>query len=113
VKAVVFGGSGFVGSHVADALTAAGHAVTIFDQQPSPWLGRDQRFVQGDILDEGAVARVVASQEAVFNFAGVASLEECHVRPVDTVRINVLGNAIVLDAARRLLDRRHEQHEHE
>jgi UDP-glucose 4-epimerase len=100
VKAIVFGGSGFVGSHVADALTAAGHGVTIFDQRPSPWLVAGQQFVQGDILDPEAVAGAMASQSAVYNFAGLASLEECHVRPVDTARINVLGNAILLDAAR-------------
>lgn len=101
MKAIVFGGSGFVGSHVADALSAAGHEVTIFDLRPSPWLRPDQQFVQGDILDQQAVVRVIAPQSAVCNFAGLASLEECHVRPVDTARINVVGNAILLDAARK------------
>ena len=34
MKAVVFGGSGFLGSHIADALTNEGHEVTIFDIKP-------------------------------------------------------------------------------
>jgi len=36
LKTLVTGGSGFLGSHVADALTEAGHQVTIFDTKPSP-----------------------------------------------------------------------------
>ena len=43
MKAIVFGGSGFVGSHVADALSAAGHEVTVFDRRHSPYLGPGQR----------------------------------------------------------------------
>jgi UDP-glucose 4-epimerase len=35
-KTVVFGGSGFLGSHLADCLADAGHTVTIFDCNPSP-----------------------------------------------------------------------------
>lgn len=37
-KVLVCGGSGFLGSHVADALTEAGYAVRIFDRMPSPFL---------------------------------------------------------------------------
>ena len=51
----VFGGSGFLGSHVCDKLSDAGHAVTIFDRSPSRWLRPTQRMLTGDILDEAAV----------------------------------------------------------
>ena len=50
MKAIVFGGSGFVGSHVADALASAGHEVTIFDRRTSPYLAPGQRMIVGDIL---------------------------------------------------------------
>lgn len=43
VKITVFGGSGFLGSHICDKLSEAGHAVTIVDLHPSPWLRPDQR----------------------------------------------------------------------
>ena len=36
-KVVVVGGSGYLGSHVADALSIAGYEVTIFDLLPSTW----------------------------------------------------------------------------
>ena len=43
-KAVVVGGSGFIGSHVADQLSDAGHKVRIFDCVESPWLRPNQEM---------------------------------------------------------------------
>jgi UDP-glucose 4-epimerase len=101
MRALVLGGSGFVGSHVADALSAAGHEVTVFDATESPWLRDDQRFVHGDITDLPGVSAAVAGQELIYNFAGLADIDESRDRPLDTVHINVGGNANVLEAARR------------
>ena len=101
MRAVVFGGSGFLGSHVAEALIEAGHQVTVYDLRESPPLAPGQRFVQGDILDADAVARTLAGQEGAYNFAGLADLEEAITQPVETVRTNVLGNTILLQEAHR------------
>lgn len=100
MKVIVFGGSGFLGSHVADALSNAGHQVTIFDVQHSPYLREDQKMIVEDILDEGAVSKAIAGQEAVYHLAGIADIDECARRPVDTVRYNVLGTVIILEASR-------------
>jgi len=51
MKAVVLGGSGFLGSHVADALSDHEYDTVVFDIVPSPWLRPDQEMVQGNILD--------------------------------------------------------------
>ena len=106
MKAVVFGGSGFLGSHVADALTQAGHEVTIYDLKESSHRSGSQKFVQGDILDPAATARALKGQEVAYNFAGLADLDEAHEQPVESVRTNVLGNTILLDAAREAKLRR-------
>ena len=52
MKITVFGGSGFLGSHVSDQLSEAGHKVCIFDCVESPWLRSDQKMILGDLLDE-------------------------------------------------------------
>lgn len=100
MKAVVFGGSGFLGSHVCDKLSMAGYEVTIYDRTESTWLRDDQQMVVGDILDEKMVQEAVTGAMVVFNFAGIADIGEANVRPVDTVRYNILGNAIILEACR-------------
>jgi len=101
MKITVFGGSGFLGSHVCDKLSDAGHDVTIFDLVQSKWLRKDQKFITGDILDESAVFESVKGSDTVFNFAGIADIGEANARPLDTVRYNVVGNTVILEACRK------------
>lgn len=99
-KVVVFGGSGFLGSHVADALSEAGYPVRIFDITPSPYLRPDQEMVIGDMLDAAATIRAAEGCAYVYNFAGLADIDDAKNRPLDTVQLNVLGNVHCLEAAR-------------
>jgi UDP-glucose 4-epimerase len=100
MRAVVIGGSGFVGSHVADALTDAGHEVTIFDREPSAWLRPEQEMVLGDVVEAGEVLAASAGRDAIYNFAGIANIDESRERPVETVETNMRGNLNALAAAR-------------
>ncbi len=100
-KACVIGGAGFLGSHVCDQLSDAGYGVNILDRVPSLWLRHDQAMIVGDLVDEGTLDEAVAGCEAVYNFAAIADLNEALNKPLDTVRVNVLGNVQVLEACRR------------
>ncbi|HEX5781272.1 MAG TPA: NAD(P)-dependent oxidoreductase [Solirubrobacteraceae bacterium] len=101
MRALVVGGAGFVGSHVADALTEAGHETTILDRVDSPWRQAEQEFVAGDLTDADAVAAAVAGHDVVYNFAGIADIDAARSLPVETARVNVLGNVHVLEACAR------------
>jgi len=72
---IVFGGSGFLGSHVCDALADRGYKVRIFDAKPSSYLRAGQTMVVGDILDRKMVFRAVEGCDYVYNFAGIADLD--------------------------------------
>jgi len=98
MKIVVFGGAGFLGSHVADCLTAAGHAVTIYDLKESPYLQAGQEMIVGDILDREKVKAAVAGVEVVYNFAGYADIGEAQENPVAAIDANVMGNTYIMDA---------------
>lgn len=101
MKITLFGGAGFLGSHVCDKLSDAGHDVTVVDLRPSPYLRPDQTMLTGNILDEELVDKAVAGADVVFNYAGIADIGEANRRPIDTARINVLGNVIALEACRK------------
>lgn len=98
---MVFGGSGFLGSHVCDKLSDAGYQVTVYDVVESPYIRPDQKMTVGDILDEESVYQAVTDAYAVFNFAGIADIGEANSRPVETVKYNILGNTILLEASRK------------
>lgn len=99
--ACVVGGSGFLGSHVADKLSDAGYHVRIFDQRPSPWIRSDQEMTLGNLLDQSEVNEAIKGSEVVYNFAALADLNEGLRKPLETVRVNVLGNAHVMEACRQ------------
>lgn len=96
---VVFGGSGFLGSHVADALSDAGYRVRLFDQKKSPFLREDQEMIIGDIRDNAKVCDAVRGCAYVYNFAGMADLDDASTKPQDTIDLNVTGNVNVMEAA--------------
>ena len=101
MQVTVFGGSGFLGSHVCDKLSEAGHAVTIFDIHPSPWLKPGQNMVTADVLDRAAVDAAVRGADVVLNYAGIADIGQANQSIVRTTELNVLGNSLILDACVR------------
>jgi UDP-glucose 4-epimerase len=72
----LFGGSGFLGSHVADKLTEDGHKVCIFDFKKSKWLRKDQEMIVGDISDFAQVTNALKNTDIVYNLAAISDIEE-------------------------------------
>lgn len=101
MQALVFGGSGFIGSHVADALSDAGYEVTIADIRPSRYLRPDQKQVILNTLDREKVSEVIQGKDYVYNLAGIAHLDVGLSKPIETVEQNILATVIMLEAARK------------
>ena len=85
---------------MADALSETGHDVTILDQCESLYLRPDQKMIVGDLMDRNLVNHLVQDCEVVYHFSGIAGVDECARRPVDTVRVNVFGTVHLLEACR-------------
>jgi UDP-glucose 4-epimerase len=96
----VIGGSGFLGSHVADCLSEAGHQVSVFDRVASKWLRAQQHMIEGDLMDLAQLRQAVRGCEVVYHFAALADLNDALDKPLQTVLINVLGTVHVLEACR-------------
>lgn len=99
-RVLVTGGAGFLGSHIADALSKRGHSVTIFDRAPSRWLSPDQRMIVGDITNGDDVKRAAEGMDVVYHLAALADLNEGKTRPLETARVNIMGTLHVLEAVR-------------
>lgn len=99
-RVLVIGGAGFLGGHVADALSATGREVRILDINDSPYKSENQKIIIGDIDDEEILAEAMERCSVVYNFAAIADLEEAAIKPIETVNINILGNIKILEACR-------------
>lgn len=101
MKAVVFGGSGFLGSHVADVLTSANYDVRVFDIKNSPYLQSGQEMIVGDILNFDEVLEAIKGCDFVYDFAGIADLDDATTKPKDTIHLNIEGTVNILEACRQ------------
>ena len=100
MKVTVIGGSGFIGSHVCDHLSRAGYDVVIYDQIESHWLKPKQKMIIGDLMNLDLLGEAIKGSDIVFNFAAISDLNEARDKPIDTVKINILGNLHVLEICR-------------
>lgn len=104
---LVTGGAGFIGSHIARTLAAAGKQVRIFDDFSSGRrenLGSDAErieIVRGDLRDAEAMRAAAAGVDVIFHEAAVASVPRSVAEPEFTLDVNVKGAQHVLEAARQ------------
>jgi len=103
VNTVVTGGAGFIGSHLVDALVAAGNHVTVLDDLSN---GRqancspDARLEIGSVTDADVVAEVVRDAEVVFHLGALGAVPRSLRDPLRTDAVNAHGTLTVLACAR-------------
>jgi UDP-glucose 4-epimerase len=103
--AIVTGGAGFIGSHVVDALLAAGSQVVVIDDLSSGDRARvaaEADLCELDIVRFDELRRVVeqAAPAAIYHLAAQASVVESVKDPGRDCEVNVRGTLNVLEAAR-------------
>ena len=101
MKCLITGGSGFLGSHVADELSKKKHKVTIFDIKKSPWIRKDQIFKKGSILNFQKFKDACKNQDVIFHFASLSDLNLAWNDPIGTVSNNILGTVYTLEIAKK------------
>jgi nucleoside-diphosphate-sugar epimerase len=104
--ALVTGGAGFIGSHIAAALIARGARVRIIDdlstghRENVAEIGGDVDFIQASLTDQKAVGRALQDVELVFHEAAIPSVPRSVAAPTETHEASVNATFSLLLAAR-------------
>jgi CDP-paratose 2-epimerase len=113
--AIITGGSGFLGTNLADRLLSSGEKVVLFDNLSRPgveqnyhWLRqRHGNLVQLEVADTrsiGVVGRVLVEASAVFHFAAQVAVTTSLAQPRLDFEVNAMGTLNILEALRSLPD---------
>ena len=108
MRALVTGGAGFIGSHLTEALLAAGHEVVVLDDLSTGQRGNlaaveghpRLEVVVGSVTDEPLVRKVVTGADVIYHLAAAVGVRLILDRPVGTLETNIAGTEILLRAAR-------------
>jgi UDP-glucose 4-epimerase len=112
-RCVVFGGAGFLGSHIVDELLSCGADVVAFDlREPRKGAGArgdggaaaggELSAVVGDMVDPAAVARAIAGADHIFAFAGGSGAVRSLADPIGDLRTGCEAQLVLLEAMRRV-----------
>ncbi|WP_341253305.1 NAD-dependent epimerase/dehydratase family protein [Euzebya pacifica] len=107
MRALITGGAGFIGSHLADHLIANGHEVIALDNlstgrhdNVAHLIGRPGfELVLGSILDGDLVDDCVSRADVVFHLAAAVGVELIVRHPVESLRTNIMGSETVIEKA--------------
>jgi UDP-glucose 4-epimerase len=108
LKALVTGGAGFIGSHLAEALCRRGDKVAVLDDLSSGKIDNlawrapadDLEFVQGDAGDEALLKQLLKDCDCIFHLAAMPSVQQSIDAPVESNRRNLDATLQLLVAAR-------------
>jgi UDP-glucose 4-epimerase len=109
VKALITGGAGFLGSHLAEALMARGDTVYLLDNLSTgsieniEHLKGDRRFHYAidSVMNEPITAELIDRVDVVFHLAAAVGVRLIVESPVNTIETNVHGTEMVLKLANK------------
>lgn len=105
-RVLITGGAGFVGSHTADALLAAGHQVRILDNLTSQvhhngqfsYIPNDVEFMRGDMRNQSQVEKAIEGMDVIFHLAAAVGVGQSMYQIADYTATNNLGTANLFQA---------------
>ena len=109
MKALITGGAGFIGSHLAERLLEAGQKVSVIDNLSTGCLKNIEgftknprfNFVEGDILDTVLMEKMVEQSDVVYHLAAAVGVKLIADSPVRTIETNIGGTEVVLDVVNK------------
>lgn len=108
-RALITGGAGFIGSHLAEHLLGSGQQVTIIDNLSTGRLENiasfqdDQnfRYAIEDIRNIHVIDRLVSECDIIYHLAAAVGVQKIISEPINTIEVNISGTEMILKTARR------------
>src|SRR5215207_6018390 len=107
-RALITGGAGFIGSHLADELLQRGYQVRALDlllpqvhgaeRRRPAYLAADVELIQGDVRDPSAVRHALEDVDVVYHFAARVGVGQSMYEIAEYTSVNNLGTAVLLEA---------------
>jgi len=111
MRALITGGAGFIGSHLAEELLRRGDMVYVVDDLSTGRLENVNHLMNSprfniaveSILNETVMDRLVSECDIIYHLAAAVGVELIVSRPVEVIETNILGTHVVLKVAKRYL----------
>ena len=109
-KILITGGTGFIGSHLAEYCVSKGYKVTVFDRyNPIFNLGnlssskykKNIKFIFGDVRDFDSIDREIRNNDVILHLAALIGIPYSYISPLAYLKTNVEGSYNVLESVRR------------
>jgi UDP-glucose 4-epimerase len=109
IRALITGGAGFVGSHLAERLLSSGYQVTAIDNMSTGRLENIKRtmshpnfsYAIEDIRNIHVIDRLVSECDIIFHLAAAVGVRNIIDRPINTIEVNIGGTEMILKTASR------------
>jgi UDP-glucose 4-epimerase len=109
MRALVTGGAGFIGSHLAERLLKHGEEVTVIDNLSTGSLRNIEAFknnpkfdfVEGDIRNASLMTTLAEQCDVIYHLAAAVGVKLIADRPVHTIETNIGGTEVVLDTVNK------------
>ena len=107
MKYLITGGSGFIGSHLAERLLDQGHSVTIIDNLSTGSednllrVKKNIEFHHGNILDKSLMEELIAECDYVVHLAAALGVLNIVNKPLESLKTNIQGTEVVLEASEK------------
>ncbi|MBC7871732.1 MAG: GDP-mannose 4,6-dehydratase [Chitinophagaceae bacterium] len=109
MRALITGGAGFIGSHLAEHLLNAGQHVTVIDNLSTGRFDNIARLEQHpnfryaieDIRNIHVIDRLISECDIIYHLAAMVGVQKIINEPINTIEVNVGGTEIILKTARR------------
>ncbi len=109
IRALITGGAGFIGSHLAERLLREGYQVTVIDNLSTGRLENIQQldaqtnfaYAVEDIRNIHVIDRLVSECDVIFHLAAAVGVRNIVDRPINTIEVNIGGTEVILKTAAR------------